>query len=323
MILDGQQRLTSVLLAYLGKFPKRKIPVGKKKYADENDLPTVVDADDDLLSEWTFKDLLQMGNDKDSILAKINADFAGSYTDFVVDGVKINDSFLLKHFIHFAYLVPDSTSSDLEKSKYLANVFHSINREGTKLTAPESRAALYYQGGNYQAELEPDFCKGITANNSSMDFVRFLALLSNYKKVGSKHVAAGFSNVGNRETLYEEFVLWYVLRENIHEKFDFDRNNYLANLDKLKNAFEQLGLKDRKCATIIELDYYYAGLIYYQLILGKDYNPAKWDETKTAIETLVGSADEAHKNHPGQLQYLRKRIDESINAYKTLFDIAE
>lgn len=133
MILDGQQRLTSVLLAYLGKFPKRKIPVGKKKYADENDLPTVVDADDDLLSEWTFKDLLQMGNDKDSILAKINADFAGSYTDFVVDGVKINDSFLLKHFIHFAYLVPDSTSSDLEKSKYLSNVFHSINREGTKL----------------------------------------------------------------------------------------------------------------------------------------------------------------------------------------------
>ena len=51
MIVDGQQRLTSVLLAYLGKFPKRKIPVGKKKYADENDLPTLVDADDDLLSE--------------------------------------------------------------------------------------------------------------------------------------------------------------------------------------------------------------------------------------------------------------------------------
>lgn len=322
MILDGQQRLTSVLLAYLGKFPKRKMPIGRKKYADENDIPAV-EVDDGLLSEWTIQDLLQMGNDKTSIVAKINSDFAASYTDFVIDGVNINDSFLSKHFIHFAYLVPDPSSTELEKSKYLANVFHSINREGTKLTAQESRAALYYQGGNYQTELEPDLCKGITANNSPMDFVRFLALLSNYKKVGEKHVAEGFSNVGNRETLYEEFVLTYVLKEDVHDKFEFEREHYVENLEKLKNAFDQLGFKDRKCATIIELDYFFAGLIYYQLIIGKDYDATKWDETRTAVEALVNSADAAHKNHPGQLQYLRKRIDESINVYKTMFNITE
>lgn len=322
MILDGQQRLTSVLLAYLGKFPKRKTPIGKKKYADENDIPAV-EVEDDLLSEWTIKDLVQMGNDKTSIVAKINADYPNSYTDFIIDGVKISDTFLSKHFIHFAYLVPDSSSTELEKSKYLANVFHSINREGTKLTAQESRAALYYQGGNYQAELEPDFSKGITANNSPMDFVRFLALLSNYKKVGEKHVAEGFSNVGNRETLYEEFVLAYVLGDDAHDKFEFERAHYAENLEKLKNAVDQLGLKDRKCATIIELDYYFSGLIYYQLILGKDYDESKWPEVKSAVETLVNSADTAHKNHPGQLQYLRKRLYESIKAYKPLFNISE
>lgn len=322
MILDGQQRLTSVFLAFLKKFPKRKMPIGKKKYADENDLPAVP-VDDSLLSEWTIKDLLKMGNDPDSIVARINADYADSYTDFIINGINVNKEFLSKHFIHFAYLVPDSSSTELEKSKYLANVFHSINREGTKLTAQESRAALYYQGGNYQAELEPDFCKGITANNSLMDFVRFLALLSNYKKVGSKHVAEGFSNVGNRETLYEEFVLAYVLKEDVNDKFEFDREHYSENLEKLKNAFDRLGLKDRKCATIIELDYYFAGLIYYQLIVGNDFDAAKWDDTKSAIEALVNSADASHKNHPGQLQYLRKRIDESVKAYKTLFNIAE
>lgn len=319
MILDGQQRLTSILLAYIGKFPKRKNPISKKKYADENDVPAV-DVDDDLLSEWTFKDLMALGNDRDSIRSKINTDYPDSYNDFVVDGVNLTDTFLSKHFIHFAYLVPDSSCTEVEKNRYLANVFHSINREGTNLTAQESRAALYYLGGNYQAELEPDFCKGITANKSSMDFVRYLALLSNYNKVGARRVAEGFSNVGNRETLYEQFVLYYVTKEGNHEKFDIDRDHYVENLEKLKNAFDGLGLKDRKCTSIIELDYYYSGLIYYQLIKGEDYDITKWTGVKTKIEALAISANEAHKKRPGQLQYLRKRIEESIEAYKPMFE---
>lgn len=320
MILDGQQRLTSILLAYLGKFPKRKNPVSRKKYADEYDMPAT-EEDDELLSEWTIKDLVAMGSDKQSILTKINTEFASSYTDFAIDGINMTDSFLSKHFIHFAYLVPDASSSELEKSKYFANVFHSINREGTKLTPQESRAALYYQGGNYQAELEPEFCKGITANNSQMDFVRSLALLSNYNKVGAKRTARGYIYVGSRETLYEEFVLAYVLNEPDNEKFLIDREHYAVNLEKLKNALDELGLKDRKCATIIELDYFFNGLIYYLLVKGKDYDLAKWNETKTVIEKLIDSADQKHKDHPGQLQHLRKRIEESVNAYKSMFGI--
>ena len=320
MILDGQQRLTSILLAYLGKFPKRKNPVSRKKYADENDMPAT-EEDDELLSEWTIKDLVAMGSDKTSILTKINTEFANSYTDFAIDGINMTDSFLSKHFIHFAYLVPDAGSSELEKSKYFANVFHSINREGTKLTPQESRAALYYQGGNYQAELEPEFCKGITANNSQMDFVRSLALLSNYNKVGAKRTARGYIYVGSRETLYEEFVLAYVLKEPDNEKFLLDWEHYAANLEKLKNALDELGLKDRKCATIIELDYFFNGLIYYLLVKGKDYDLAKWNETKTVIEKLIDSADQKHKDYPGQLQHLRKRIEESVDAYKSMFGI--
>lgn len=322
MILDGQQRLTSILLAYLGKFPKRKNPISRKKYADENDMPATED-DDELLSEWTIKDLVAMGSDKPSILAKINTEFSNSYTDFAIDGINMTDSFLSKHFIHFAYLVPDASSSELEKSKYFANVFHSINREGTKLTPQESRAALYYQGGNYQAELEPEFCKGITANNSQMDFVRSLALLSNYNKVGGKRTARGYIYVGSRETLYEEFVLAYVLKEPDNDKFLLDREHYATNLEKLKNALDVLGLKDMKCSTIIELDYFFNGLIYYLLVKGKDYDLAKWNETKTAIEALINSVEQKHKDHPGQLQYLRKRIEESVNAYKAMFGITE
>lgn len=322
MILDGQQRLTSILLAYLGKFPKRKNPVSRRKYADENDQPTL-EEDDELLSEWTIKDIVAMGSDKTAILNSLNLDYANSYSDFTIDGLNITDSFLSKHFVHFAYLVPDASSSELEKSKYFANVFHSINREGTKLTPQESRAALFYQGGNYQAELEPDFCKGIMANNSQMDFVRSLTLLSNYNKVGTKKTAMGFSNVGNRETLYEEFVLAYVLKEPDNEKFLLDRDHYVENLEKLKNAFDELGLMDKKCATIIELDYYFNGLIYFQLVKGLNYDLAKWNDTKANIEALIAGVDEKHKNHPGQLQHLRRRIEESVNAYQLMFGVTE
>ena len=102
-----------------------------------------------------------------------------------------------------------------------------------------------------------------------------------------------------------------------------DREHYATNLEKLKNALDVLGLKDMKCSTIIELDYFFNGLIYYLLVKGKDYDLAKWNETKTAIEALINSVEQKHKDHPGQLQYLRKRIEESVNAYKAMFGITE
>lgn len=320
MILDGQQRLTSILLASIGKFPKRRNPINKKRFADENDRPSDENSDD-LLSEWTFKELVALGSDPVTIRDKINLDYPKSYTDFSIAGVKITKDFLSKHFIHFAYLVPDASSSELEKSKYFANVFHSINREGTKLTPIESRAALYYQGGNYQQELEPDFCKDITANGAQMDFVRYLAFLSNYNKVGKKDTAKGYGGVTTREAFYEEFVLYYVLNEAEDNKFELDRAHYAANMVKLQKAIDDLGLKNRQCSSIIEMDYYFAGLIYFQLIKGKDYDLSKWEETKDSIDKLVLTVSSSHKNYPGLLQYVQKRIDESITIYEDMFGV--
>ena len=54
-----------------------------------------------------------------------------------------------------------------------------------------------------------------------------------------------------------------------------------------------------------------------------DYDLAKWDDSKTAIEALINGVDDKHKNYPGQLQHLRKRIEESINAYKPMFGVTE
>ena len=76
LILDGQQRLTSLLLAYLGYFPNKRM--------FENTLSERVASEDDSASDdvvqnttgflWRFSELLQYGKTKVSVVGKISRD---------------------------------------------------------------------------------------------------------------------------------------------------------------------------------------------------------------------------------------------------------
>ena len=116
LILDGQQRLTSVLLAYLGLYPdettyKRAI----ENFVSEND-----DEDEseplDNVFEWTFEKLTEKGKSKENILSKLQA---GNYkqVDF-----GINDDFFKTTFLGFSYLVPDTSNDDKTQQKYFSSV---------------------------------------------------------------------------------------------------------------------------------------------------------------------------------------------------------
>lgn len=318
MVLDGQQRLTSILLAYLGKFPKRRTP-SVKRFADENDHPES-ETEDGTMSEWTFKELQDMGKTRTAILDEIKQNHANNYIDFSIPDIKITEAFLSKHFIQFAYIVPDTTATEVEKSRFFTNVFHSINKEGTKLTPQESRLALYYQGGNHKDKLEPEFCKSITVKTSPMDFVRFLALMSNYKKVGHDKVAYGYSSVGRREALYEDFVYAFVGDGfSNNDTFELDKSRYEARLASFENALADLGLDTRKCKNIVELDYVYAGLVYYIIIEGKDCDKSKWHGVQSKLSLLHEGATEEHRHTPGMLKFLRDRLHVSVETYNEMF----
>ena len=76
LILDGQQRLTSLLLAYLGYFPNKKMfeAALSEKVASEDD-----SASDDVVQNttgflWRFSELLQYGKTKVSVVGKISRD---------------------------------------------------------------------------------------------------------------------------------------------------------------------------------------------------------------------------------------------------------
>lgn len=211
----------------------------------------------------------------------------------------------------------------MKKKRYYTNVFHSINREGTKLTSQESRAVLYYQREDNSKRLNPEFCKSITSKDLPMDFVRYLALLSNYERNGGnvKYMAKGYSVIKSRENLYEEFVYAFPEKDFNESDFKLDIEHYDNNLRNLQQAIENLeGLKDKKCDSIIEMDYLYAGLIYLTMIKGETVNTRKWTETKTNLYKEINNVGKEHKKAPSQLKNLRNRFNYSITQYKQMFE---
>ena len=110
LILDGQQRLTSLLLATINSFPdKSKFEKAEDITKSEDDSEEGDDSEEDDNSEksipikWTFKKLLELGNDIESIKNKVKG--SDKYNPLKE---KINDDFLENTFLGFSYIVPNS-----------------------------------------------------------------------------------------------------------------------------------------------------------------------------------------------------------------------
>lgn len=140
LVLDGQQRLTSILLTYLKIYPE------KEKYKKEasqliyNNSMDEQDSDSsdrlENILEWDFSILQKLGVTKSEILSN-----KGEY--YKVMDNNIDDDFFENNYLGFCYLVP-SNKSHKEQQNYYSTVFRSINIQGQTLLPQESRASLYY-----------------------------------------------------------------------------------------------------------------------------------------------------------------------------------
>lgn len=106
LILDGQQRITSIVLAYLGLYPdiytyKRAI----EEFANDNDDPDEESQFDNIL-EWNVGELTGKGKSKEEILGKIREN------NYKVISLGLDDDFLEKNFLGFSYLVPNSSNEN-------------------------------------------------------------------------------------------------------------------------------------------------------------------------------------------------------------------
>jgi hypothetical protein len=326
LILDGQQRLTSIFLAYLGLFPDKatfKIAEEKlmaEKLADENDDDDIEADELDNILEWNFTQLTSKGKKKSEIQSNITQ---GNYKvlDFGVD-----ETFFKNNFLGFSYLVPQTTDPKTQQ-RYYSSVFRNINVQGQALLPQESRASLYFLNESYSQFFNPEVSKNITIKTlgsvSKADFVRFLSLLAQYSKdVSTNKVARGFAT--KMESYYEEYI-YSVVGERESSYFKsfvdiFPDGEYQARFEMLNTTIQELELK-HEYPSIIDLDIFFFGLIHAILFEGDSIDISKRLELRAEVEAKIGEfkASERHKKAPGALKYLKERMISSIeifNKYK-------
>lgn len=318
LIIDGQQRLTSVFLAYIERFPKKEAGTRNiENLVNENDDDSDDDEQENMI-EWTFKDLLAKGNNKGEIIAKCPQEKYEILNH-------LDDDFFNKNFLGFAYIVP-STSTEEEQQKFFSTLFRNINIRGKSLYVLESRASLYFLNHQLKEWFNPEFCKEISSSivdksrKSSMDFVRYVALLSQYKKKGSER-GIGYGYASKMENYYETYIYSVVGNKDsiIFGKFSdiFTDKNYKPYLDEIDRLITELNYR-RRFQSIIDLDLYFFGLIYFtafeKRVLDTSRKDALEEELKNAINDIKGNG--LHTKSPACLKYLRERIFKSIEIYQ-------
>ena len=321
LIIDGQQRLTSLLLACLKIFPdKAKYAKLIDSFANEND--DIVENEDvgyDNVLEWRFSTLTEKGSTIEDIRQNIKE---GNYKQLEME---LTEEFLKTHYLGFCYLVPDTTTNNSQK-KFYSSVFRNINIQGEPLQPVESRQSLYFLDETLKGFFEPDFGKEVLLDAKKyggvgrMDFVRYMSLLTQY------HITQRYSSVAygyrfKMEKYYEEYI-YSVVGETPSEKFGnfediFPYKNYNAEINRLNTYIDQLGLK-RIYSSIINMDMFFMGLIYYVVIQKKELNITDVEDYKRQIQLKIDGYknDKYHSKNPAALKYLKMRMENSINFYR-------
>lgn len=322
LILDGQQRLTSILLAYLGLFPKARTytePV--ITFVNENDDDDSEDEMPNKVIKWTFRALTLEGNTKDEICRKITEHHSDKYDSA---NYSIDEEFLKTTFLGFSYLVPN-TDDDILQQKYYSTVFRNINIQGKPLLQQESRASLYFLNTDLEKFFAPDFCDSITVrivnNVSQIDFVRCLSLLSQYHKEGNANrIARGYKP--QMESFYEKYIYSTVNDEAsvMFGQFStfFPNGQYESRFERLKQTIRSLGIQTQY-ESIIGLDMYFFGLVYEVIFNNKEIENARKEDLIRLIDEKVSEfrANSSHAKSPNNLGHLRNRIEQSVTIYST------
>ena len=344
IILDGQQRLTSLLLFLLGYVPdKNKFDVVDEIATGDDSREEGVDVAQIPIG-WTFAKLLNSDNSQNTpseIRHRISKDSKYIKLDVAFEGDK--EDFLNNTFLGFSYIVPKGDIKVESTQHYYSTLFRNMNYLGTKLTSLESRRSLYFMGRGYNnffeglTKDEKDILCGIKLledlQSRRIDFIRYLSILSQYiaKDRNINKVLVGYSAYSSRENYYVDYVSYVVglEQENRIDKFDnFDFKNTFENgvweerFEKIRESIEEtkdrMGLDAKKNAFKgwVDADYWLFGLLYWMLFEGKLITFE--DELITAIneEIVNKKKDVYYSKNPNRLGNLRERINMSIKLFE-------
>lgn len=315
IIIDGQQRLTSLLLAYLGKYPKKEaFGSATDDFASglEDD-----DDSDDQRKNWSIEKLKKSGSKVINIEEYKKAN--EQYEDL---SDKLKDEEIKKLYLGFSYLVPTK-----DVNRYYAKVFNSINTRGKSLSLLESRISLYFMEPTMKTFFDPECFEEYrierTSSSSRLDFVRYLSTLVKLEDNGRAYnlVASGYSK--DMEGFYKQFIEEMVSQmqdsssseESIYKRL-FTKDKFEERIGNVKTVLSSLDIP-KIYDSIIDMDVYFFGLLFWILIKGKSLDITKKEELKSKITEKIASykRDVKHKENPNRIGFLRERMQDSIDIY--------
>ena len=337
LLIDGQQRLTSILLAGIGYLPN------KEKFEKTEAFASDDDSDEETINvsepiKWTYRELLSdivSENSLKSIKNRLKND--ERYIEYIDE--ELDESFFEDTFLGFSYIVPDS-NDEREIQHSFTKLFRNINYFGMRLSPQESRQSLYYMNEDIKQFFEGRLENGESVlgdikimenmKTVNIDFVRYLSILSQYIiNNDSSKVLLGYSAYKSRESYYADYVSYLLnieqeSREDKFNGFNFnevfpnqDRKQRLINLYNTLNSIkDHFDLNERHAfKSWIDADYWLFGLIYHVLFKNNKLNYDSLLFT-TILDTIEErKRDSAYKRTPNGLSNIRQRLAESINLY--------
>lgn len=319
LIIDGQQRLTSILLACLKLYPKKDAFVrSNEKLADgEEESEDAAERPAPEILDWTLRFLTEEGNSIEKIKEKIRLD--ERYEEFNND---LEEKFFRENYLGFSYLVPSGDAS--AQQKFYAQVFRKINISGVPLLPLEARQSLYFVEPSMKDFFDPeelrDYKVQMAGKTYRLDFVRYLSTITQYKDANNYNIVArGYYN--NMELYYSDFIGKMVSqklsKENGTYKTIFGNNRYETNLSLLLRNITNLQMP-KAYSSIIDMDLFFYGLMYWTIIEGKTFNSDDNEILRYSINKSIVriKKDDAHRRSPNTISRLRDRMKRSIIIYK-------
>ena len=285
LILDGQQRLSSLLLAYFKAYPKKDAFLrGVDDLADG--VAEDEDADEQAIEYINWS--LRMFADKGPVEQDVKDAITPAQYNNVDYGV--TSDFFENKFLPFSFIIPNA-ANESEQQAFYSTVFRNINILGTPLDPYESRQSLYFLRSELKDFFDPECCRGykieLVGKNQAFDFVRAMALLAQYKKE-SRFNRLAQSYKPRMEKYYEEYI-YSVVKDSTDSMFA-QFSSYIPNKEfapriaKLQTALQGLEYNLLHFTSIIDADVYMLGLIYISVIEGKDIDLVRKDELKATLE---------------------------------------
>lgn len=325
-LIDGQQRLTSILLFLIGVWPneqRKKVPSS----TEENE------EDDLLVLPWTLSRLSNEYKKYKSFESFVLAvQQSNRYTKFselkpgrhisttlcsntkmLSDRISVYEKErFLKRTLGYSFV---KSVGDVETEKRLfANLFRDINSTGQKLLPAESRQAMYYLEPVLKPLFRPPFLHQYKIGKVDIDFTRYLSYVdelhmkyietSNGDNLPStSSIAVGYSNKP------EDYIVKYLV-DMINNRVQHGLT-VMGNMPRFEEYFVQVFTPRNSIQDIPYFELHVYGLIFWVLFEGKAIDTSKFHELKQKFSIWLQNNNYPNKRVGG----IRSRLEFSVKTY--------